>query len=175
MKKPAPESNTDTLAPEQNATGDNGHFVIQKIYTKDISFETPNSPQIFLEQWKPEVNLQMRSTASPQSEDIYEVVLTLQVTAKQGERTAYLVEVHQAGIFNIKGFNETDMGLMLGSFCPNILFPYAREAVSDLVTKGGFPQLLLAPVNFDALYAQMRAQQAKKKPPVADDTLATIQ
>ncbi|MEW6353723.1 MAG: protein-export chaperone SecB [Pseudomonadota bacterium] len=136
-------------------------FVIQKLYVKDLSFETPNSPQIFLEQWKPDVKLQLRSQAAPQSADVYEVVLTLNITATLGEKTAYLVEVQQAGIFSIKGFSEADMGAMLGSYCPTILFPYAREVVSDLVTKGGFPQLLLAPVNFDALYAHMQTQKAQ--------------
>lgn len=162
MKKTNSTTDTEATPPEQNATEDGSHFVIQKVYVKDLSFETPNSPQIFLEKWKPEVKLQIRSAATKQAEDSHEVVLTLMITALVGERTAYLVEVHQAGIFSIKGFPPAEFGAMLGSFCPSILFPYAREVVSDLVAKGGFPQLLLAPVNFDALYAQIRAEQAKK-------------
>ena len=136
------------------AAQDEQQFQLQKIYTKDISFETPNSPDIFTEKWEPEVNIELQSSGKPLSDDVHEVVLTVTVTAKIGEKTAYLVETHQAGVFTIAGFGESERGHMLGSFCPNILFPYAREAISDLVAKGGFPQLLLAPVNFDALYAQ---------------------
>ncbi len=137
-------------------------FAIQKIYTKDISFETPNSPDIFKQQWQPQINVDLNTNGSMLEDNVYEVVLSLTVTAKLEEKTAFLVEVQQAGIFTIKGVGETDLPVMLGSFCPNILFPYAREAVSDLVTKGGFPQLLLAPVNFDALYAQHR-EKAKQQ------------
>lgn len=152
---------------DQKAGAEAGQFTIQKIYVKDISFETPNSPQIFLEKWAPEVSLQLRSTATQQGEDVHETVLSLTITAKQGEKTAYLIEVHQAGVFSIKGFNENDMKAMLGSYCPNILFPYGREVVSDLVTKGGFPPLLLAPVNFDALYAHMLGQQGQTPEDIA--------
>ncbi len=138
---------------EQQQQG-GAEFAIQKIYTKDISFETPNSPNVFKQQWQPQINVDLNTNGSTLEEGIYEVVLSLTVTAKLEDKTAFLVEVQQAGIFTIKGMNENDLPVMLGSFCPNILFPYAREAVSDLVTKGGFPQLLLAPVNFDALFAQ---------------------
>jgi preprotein translocase subunit SecB len=137
-----------------------GQFNIQKIYTKDISFESPNSPKTFTEKWEPQNNLDLNTNASPIGENTYEVVLSLTVTAKLGENTAYLCEIHQAGIFSIEGFSDEDLHGMLGSFCPNILFPYAREAVSDIVTRGGFPQLLLAPINFDALY-QQHMQQAQ--------------
>ncbi|CCE22134.1 protein-export chaperone SecB [Methylotuvimicrobium alcaliphilum] len=140
------------------------HFSIQKIYTKDISFETPNSPKIFTEKWEPKVDFNLGTNVQTLENDMYEVSLTVTVTVKCGESTAYLVEVCQAGIYALKGFSEEEMGPMVGSFCPNILFPYAREAVSDLVAKGGFPQLLLAPVNFDALYAQ-HLQQAKQQAP----------
>ncbi len=138
-----------------------GVFGIQKIYTKDISFETPNSPAIFAQtEWAPDVNVQINNSGKALNQDgIHEVVLGLTVTAKQGDKVAYLVEVQQAGIFQAQGYDQAQMGHLLGSFCPNILFPYAREAVSDLVARGGFPQLLLAPVNFDALYAQHLQQQ----------------
>lgn len=129
-------------------------FAIQRVYTKDISFETPNSPAIFTEKWEPEINLDLNTTNSRLHENVFEVVLTLTVTAKAGEKTAYLVEVKQAGIFGIAGFGEQELGHMLGAYCPGILFPYAREVISDLVSKGTFPQLLLAPINFDAIYAQ---------------------
>lgn len=146
-----------------------GQFAIQKIYVKDISFETPSSPHVFLEKWEPEVNLQLGNNASILNEEggVHEVVLSLTVTAKLGDKVAYLIEVQQAGIFNINGFGGDDLATIVGSYCPNILFPYAREAVSDLVTKGGFPQMLLAPVNFDALYAQHMQQQAGQPSQVA--------
>lgn len=138
---------------------DTREFVIQKIYLKDVSFETPSTPGIFQKEWKPEVSLQLGNSAITLGEDVHEIVITVTITAKLGEETAYLCEIKQAGIFTIKGYSEQDMGLMAGSYCPNILFPYAREAVSDLVVKGGFPQMLLAPVNFDALYQQHMQQQ----------------
>lgn len=134
-------------------------FAIQKIYTRDISFESPNSPAIFTEQLQPQISLELNSNGKRIAEDVYEVILSLTVTVKHEEKTAYLIEVQQSGIFNIKGFNRDDLGHMLGSFCPEMLFPYAREVVSDLATRGGFPQLLLAPVNFDALYAKHLADQ----------------
>jgi preprotein translocase subunit SecB len=138
-------------------------FAIQKIYTKDISFETPNAPKVFTLKWEPALDLNLGTHVEPLENSMYEVSLTLTVTVKIADSTAYLVEVNQAGIFSVAGFSEQEMGPMLGSFCPNILFPYAREVVSDLVSKGGFPQLILAPVNFDALYMQ-HLQQAQQAP-----------
>jgi preprotein translocase subunit SecB len=135
-------------------------FAIQKIYTKDVSFETPNSPKIFIEKWEPSVEFNLSTQVDNLENALYEVALTVTITVKVGDATAYLVEVNQAGIFTLSNFTEQELGPMVGSFCPNILFPYAREAVSDLVSKGGFPQLLLAPVNFDALYAS-HLQQAQ--------------
>lgn len=129
-------------------------FAIQKVYMKDMSFETPNSPSIFTAEWKPDINLQLTSSANPVTEGVFEVVLSVTVTAKLGDKTAYLVEVQQAGIFTVSGFDEGQQGGMLGAFCPNVLYPFVREAVADLIGKGGFPPVYLAPVNFDALYAQ---------------------
>jgi preprotein translocase subunit SecB len=149
----------ENTAPEQNGP----QFALQRIYTKDISFETPNSPAIFTEKWEPAVNVDLNSASSPLQEGVYEVVLTVTVTAKVGEKTAYLAEVQQAGIFVVAGFGEQEMGGMLNAFCPNMLFPFAREAIADLVNKGSFPQLLLAPINFDALYAQHQQQQAEQE------------
>ncbi|MDT8407091.1 MAG: protein-export chaperone SecB [Methylococcales bacterium] len=134
-------------------------FAIQKIYTKDLSFETPNSPSIFTGKWEPKVDLNLNTQVQSLENAMYEVVLTLTVTVKSGETVAYLVEATQAGIFALSGFTEQELGPMLGSYCPNILYPYIREVISDLVAKGGFPQLLLAPVNFDAMYAQQVQQQ----------------
>jgi preprotein translocase subunit SecB len=145
----------DEKTPAENGQDKEKNFSIQKIYTKDISFETPNSPQIFIEKWEPQVDFNLGTDVQPLEDDnLYEVTLSVTVTVKCGDKTAYLVEVSQAGVFTLTGFNEDEMGPMMGSFCPNILFPYAREVVSDLVNKGGFPQLLLAPVNFEALYSQ---------------------
>ncbi len=137
-------------------------FALQRIYVKDISFETPNSPTIFTEEWKPESNLNLNSSVNKLDDKTYEVVLTITVTTKVGDKTAFLVEVQQAGIFVVQGFPDNEMGHMMGAYCPNLLFPYAREVVSDLVSKGSFPQLLLTPVNFDALYAQ-HLQEAQRK------------
>jgi preprotein translocase subunit SecB len=150
---------------EINEAADAGEkqFAIQKIYTKDISFETPNAPGIFTQKWEPALEFNLGTQVAPLENSVFEVSLTVTVTVKIGENTAYLVEVNQAGIFSIGGFSDQELGPMLGSFCPNILFPYAREVVSDLVNKGGFPQLILAPVNFDALYVQ-HLQQAQINP-----------
>jgi len=148
---------------EATQQGSQQQFAIQKLYLKDVSFESPSSPAMFTREWQPEVNLDMNTNTQALSEGVYNVVLSLTVTVKNSDQTAFLVEVQQAGIFTVKGFAENEMGHMLGSFCPNILFPYAREAISDLVTKGGYPPLLLAPVNFDALYAQHLAQHQTDK------------
>jgi len=135
-------------------------FSIQKIFIKDVSFESPNAPAVFTEgEWKPEVNVQINTEAKTISEGLHEVTLTVTVTAKQLEKTAFLVEIKQSGIFQMVGFEQEQMGGMLGAYCPETLFPYAREAISDLVTKGGFPQMLLSPVNFNALYMQHQQQQ----------------
>lgn len=142
------------MAEQPNATAGQKQFGIQKIYVKDLSFETPNSPAVFTQEWKPEINLELNTTASAVAEDVHEVVLSLTVTAKLGDNTAYLAEVQQAGIFSIQGFSKDETQPMLGAFCPGTLYPYARETISDLVARGGFPQLVLAPINFDALYAQ---------------------
>ena len=136
-------------------------FALQKIYLKDVSFESPNSPQVFNEsEWKPEINVQINSNNSNVGEGLHEVVLNITVTATQGNKTAFLAEIKQAGIFAISGFSEENLGGMLGAYCPEALFPFAREALAELITKGGFPQLLLAPVNFNAVYTQRMQQQA---------------
>ncbi|MDT8282295.1 MAG: protein-export chaperone SecB [Gammaproteobacteria bacterium] len=136
-------------------------FAIQKIYLKDVSFESPNSPQSFTSgDWQPQINVQINSANQVIAENVYEVVLNITVTAKHEEKTAFLAEVKQAGIFTMVGFPEENVGGMIGAYCPEVLFPFAREAISELVSKGGFPQLLLAPVNFNALYTQQMQQQA---------------
>jgi preprotein translocase subunit SecB len=147
------------MSENENAQQDGPQFAVQRIYTKDLSFETPNSPAIFTEKWEPEVKIDINSTGNKLADEVYEVVLSLTVTAKLGEKTAYLAEVQQAGVFTLSGFSEQDMGGMIHSYCPNLLFPYVREVISDLVSKGSFPQMVLQPINFDALYAQHLQQK----------------
>ncbi len=152
-------SENNTAAPE------GPQFILQRVYTKDVSFETPNAPAIFTEKWEPETNVEINSTGNKLADDIFEVVLSITVTAKLGDKTAYLTEVHQAGIFTLAGFSEQELNAVIHSHCPNLLFPYVREVVSDLVSKGSFPQMLLQPINFDALYAQhMQKQQSSAEP-----------
>lgn len=137
-------------------------FNIQRIYTKDISFESPNAPGVFTKEWKPEVKLDLDTKTAQLEENVYEVTLSVTVTASLGEETAFLCEVQQAGIFAIGEMPEANKAHTLGSFCPNVLFPYARETISNLVNRGTFPPLNLAPVNFDAIfsaYMQKRAEQ----------------
>ncbi len=134
-------------------------FSIQRIYVKDLSFETPNTPQLFSEPWQPNVNIELNVATSKVNDNTYEVQLIITVTAKSGEKVAFLAEVHQAGVFIIQEFPDAQLHRMLGSYCPNLLFPYAREVVSDLVARGGFPQLYLAPVNFEAAYEQQLQKQ----------------
>ncbi len=139
-------------------------FNIHKIYLKDVSFEAPNTPAVFKGEWNPQVNVEMTSNAESLGGDDFETVLNITVTCKQGETTAYLCEVQQAGIFQLSGFPKDMLEAVLGSYCPATLFPYAREAISSLVTQGGFPQMLLGPVNFDALYAQQRQERDGSNP-----------
>ena len=135
---------------------------IQRIYIKDVSFETPNSPDIFTGEWKPNMDLNLGTESKKLGDNVYEVVLKVTVTVKSEDKTAFLAEVHQAGIFTIKGLAENQMAPVFAITCANILFPYAREAVSDLVNKGSFPQLVLSPINFEALFAQQVQQQKEK-------------
>jgi len=169
--------NADTQA--QPTTGANNQapqqqVAIQKIYTKDISFEAPNVPEMFVNppQVAPNVNFQMSTAHTPVQNDLHEVVIKVTVTVTMGDKTAFLVEVQQAGLFTMQGFQEDQMPYLINSYCPNILFPFAREAVSDLVVRGGFPQLLLEPVNFDAAFAQrvQRAQQEAEAAQQAEPT-----
>ncbi|RDS78824.1 protein-export chaperone SecB [Dyella monticola] len=139
-------------------------LVLQKIYVKDVSFEAPNAPQIFQEVGEiaeaPQVQLNLSQRATGLGNDIYEVVLTLTLTCTLNDRTAYLAEVQQAGLFGIAGFSELDQAGIIGSYCPNLLFPYARQVISSLVQEGGFPPFLLQPINFEALYAEQQRRMA---------------
>lgn len=147
-------------------------FDIRKIYIKDSSLESPNAPGIFLDDpSKPEVSIEATiKTAKLEQDDFYEVVLGMTVTSKIGEKTAFLVEVLQAGVFHIVGLNKDDLPLALEIACPNVLLPFAREAISDLVGKAGFPQLLLSPINFESLFQQKQAQMQAAAKEAAEQT-----
>ncbi|MEQ5141479.1 protein-export chaperone SecB [Proteus vulgaris] len=134
-------------------------FQIQRIYTKDISFEAPNAPQVFQKEWQPEVKLDLDTSSNTLAENVYEVILRVTVTATMDNETAFLCEVQQAGIFTVEGIEGTQLAHCLGAYCPNVLFPYARECITNLVSRGTFPQLNLAPVNFDALFMNYLQQQ----------------
>lgn len=134
-------------------------FTIEKLYVKDVSLELPNAPQCFLERETPQVEVQMQTEGNGLGDGMFDVVLTATVTAKIGDKAIFLVEVAQAGIFRIQNIPETELGPVLAIGCPTILFPYLREVVSDCVNRGGFPPVILAPVNFESLYQQQAAQQ----------------
>ncbi|MDP1653926.1 MAG: protein-export chaperone SecB [Rhodocyclaceae bacterium] len=135
-------------------------FSIEKIYVKDLSLEVPNAPHCFLEREQAQINLQMQTGGEAVGEGIFNVILTLTVTAKVGEKTHFLVEAAQAGIFQIRNVPQEELEPIVAVACPNILFPYARETISDAVSRAGFPPVLLAPVNFEAIYRQRLEQQA---------------
>ena len=141
-------------------------FSIEKIYVKDVSLEAPNSPQVFLEQVAPQVEVQLRNAAARVKEGLFEVSVTVTVTAKAGERTYFLVEASQAGIFQIRNVPEADLDPILGVACANILFPYARETIADLISRAGFPPIHLAPVNFEAMYAAAKQAESTGGPRV---------
>ncbi|SET50481.1 protein-export chaperone SecB [Pseudomonas graminis] len=156
------QPNNGAISNEEEAP----QFSLQRIYVRDLSFEAPKSPAIFRQEWTPSVSLDLNTRQKQLENDFYEVVLTLSVEVKNGDEIAFIAEVQQAGIFLIKGLDASSMSHTLGAFCPNILFPYARETIDSLVVRGSFPALMLAPVNFDALYAQelQRMQESGEMP-----------
>ena len=142
---------------------------VAKIYIKDLSFESPLAPKVFsASEWSPKTNLNLRSSHSALQNDLHEVVLTITVDAKEDDNTVFLVELHQAGLFEAVGYADEELGAIFGSYCPNLLFPYARESIANLVQKGGFPEFILQPINFDALYAQSLEQRAAAARPAED-------
>jgi len=154
------------MADDSNSNGAGGaqqqQLSIHSIYLKDASFESPAAPGIFQSKAQPNIQINVGINTQQLGEDTHEVVLTVTATAKlDGDKTAFLAEVQQGGVFTLRGFGRDDLGPMLGIYCPNVLFPYAREAVANLVSKGGFPPLMLQPVNFEALYAQHLQQQGR--------------
>ncbi len=149
--------------PENAPAGADAQFVIQRVYVKNLSFETTNTPHIFQEEWTPELTLDLNTTHTElDNNGAYEVVLTVTATVKNKEKTAFLIEVQQGGIFTITGAESAQLDHLLGSFCPSLLFPYAREAITTEVVRGSFPQLVLAPINFDAIYMQQQQEAAQQ-------------
>ena len=157
---PAAAGPSPAQAPQQAS------FQIEKLYVKDLSLEVPNAPQVFMQTDSPELEIQVRNEATQFADALFEVTVTVTVTARSGEKTAFLAEVAQAGIFSARGIPAQDLDPLLGVGCPTILYPYAREAISDLVTRAGFPAVLLAPVSFEQIYLQRR-QQAEAGPTFA--------
>ena len=142
---------------------------VQKIYIKDASFEAPSAPQIFQDQGQPQIQLNLGQRTAAIGQDVFEVVLTVTVTCKVGDKTAYLAEVQQAGIFALTGFQQPDLQAVLGTFCPHTLFPYARQAIANMIMDGGFPPFQLQPINFEQIYSdQMQRQQAAAAQPIAN-------
>ncbi len=156
MAKSDNSASNEAAAADTSAPG----FGIEKLYVKDVSLEIPNAPQIFTDRTPPQISVELSNSAQKLDEGIYEVAIKATVTAKIGDKTAFLVEATQAGIFGIRNVPDDNMEMILAITCPNILFPYAREAVSDLVTRAGFAPVLLNPINFEALYMQQKEQAA---------------
>jgi preprotein translocase subunit SecB len=139
-------------------------FTVDKIYLKDVSFEAPGAPQVFSETAQPQLQMNIAQKVQRVAERQFEVVLGVTLTCTVGEKTAYLAEVQQAGVFGLSGFDEQSLDLMLGTHCPNALYPYARQTISDLIQGGGFPPFLLQPLNFESLYAEGLRQRAQQQP-----------
>lgn len=169
----AEEQNPQQADPQGAAPG--AQFQIQKLYTKDVSFEIPNAPQVFQDAGQAEVKLNLSQRVQELDANNHEVVLTVTVTATVGEKTAYLAEVAQAGIFLVSGLDERTMHAVINTLCPSTLFPYARTSIANLVADGGFPPLTLQPINFEQLYAQrmqqMAAEQQNAGEPGSDETV----
>ncbi len=152
------EQNETMAAQDEQGT----QFALQRIYIKDLSFEAPKSPEVFRKEWAPQIEMQLNTRQRRLEDNFYEVELGITVTAHNAGEVAFIAEVQQAGIFLIQGLNEASMSHAMGAFCPSLLFPYAREALDGIVVKGSFPALMLAPVNFDALYEQEMQRQMEQ-------------
>jgi len=150
------------MADEQPQTASQKQLVLQKIYIKDLSFESPKAPGVFTTNISPQTQLNIRTGSQEVGPNMTEITLTLTVEAKDNDATLFLIEVAQAGVFMLQGYTPEERSMLVGSFCPNTLYPFAREAIADVVGKGGFPQLLLQPINFDALYAQAMTDRAAR-------------
>ena len=153
----APVTGADTAAPV------GAQFTVEKIYVKDVSFEAPNAPNVFNETGQPQLNMNLNQKVGRLDGELFEVVLGVTLTCTLNDKTVYLAEVAQAGIFGLSGFDDRTLDMMLGTYCPNVLFPYVRQSISDLITNGGFPPFYMQPINFEALYAEglrRRVEQA---------------
>lgn len=173
------QANAGNAAGQANGAGDgqNPEFGIQKIYLKDVSFESPNTPDVFREEWQPEIEVSLNNQTRKLGDNTYEIVLGVTATGKQNDKTAFLAEVQQAGLFVLRNFADEQLNAIIGSYCPSILFPYARQAISDMTAQGGFPSVMLNPVNFDAIYAdqlQKRQQEAGGQGATAGDGDLTL-
>ncbi|MGB2832767.1 MAG: protein-export chaperone SecB [Methylotenera sp.] len=157
----AKEDNNATTGANNEAQAQQPGFSIEKIYVKDASLEIPNAPQIFTDRTQPQVSIELSNAAQTLDDGLFEVAIKVTVTSKIADKTVFLVEVTQAGIFQIRNVPEDNLEMIIGITCPNILFPYARESVSDLVVRAGFMPVLLNPINFEALFAQQKQQQAE--------------
>ena len=156
MTEQTPAAAGDTVAQQ-------AQFTVEKIYVKDVSFEAPNAPAVFTEQGQPQLNMNLNQKVARLEGDLFEVVLGVTLTCTLGDKTVYLAEVEQAGIFGLTGFDDRNLDMMLGTYCPNVLFPYVRQSVSDLITNGGFPPFYMQPINFEALYAEGLRRRAEQQ------------
>jgi preprotein translocase subunit SecB len=155
---------TEPTAPQADGADAQPQFTVEKIYLKDVSFEAPNAPQIFNEPGQPQLNMNLNQKVARLADGVYEVILGVTLTCMMGEKTVYLSEVQQAGIFSLIGFDDRTLDMMLGTYCPNVLFPYARQAISELISQGGFPPFYLQPINFEGLYAEGLRRRAEQAP-----------
>ena len=156
-----PAAELDGVAPPQ------AQFTVEKIYVKDVSFEAPNAPAVFNEQGQPQLNMNLNQKVGRLEGDLFEVILGVTLTCTLNDKTVYLAEVEQAGIFGLTGFDDRTLDMMLGTYCPNVLFPYVRQSISDLITNGGFPPFYMQPINFEALYAEGLRRRADGQAPIA--------
>ena len=159
------------MADEQSNGAENGadqgpQLAVQKIYLKDVSFEAPTAPAIFQEQVQPRIDMNLTQKVSNVGENLFEVVLAVTITCKAGDKTAYLCEVQQAGVFGCAGFDPGQLDAVLGTYCPHVLFPYVRQVISDLIQSGGFPPLFLQPINFEQVYAESLKRRQQQQPTV---------
>lgn len=166
--------NDNPAAARDPATAAGRQVLLQKIYVKDASVEVPLAPQVFTRQWQPQLDVEVNTDAKLIENDVFHVVLAVTVTAKLGNDVAFLIEAHQAGVFSVRGFpNEDERRAVLGAYCPNLLFPFARETIADLAQRAGFPQLLLQPINFEALYLEHLKKRAQAEKTGAAASTAT--
>lgn len=163
-----------TVPPTDPASAAGRQVLLQKIYVKDASIEVPQAPTIFTRAWRPEVDVQVNTKVDDLPEDAFQVTVILTVTAKLGDDVAFLIEAHQAGVFSVKGFDKpAERAAILGGYCPGLIFPFARETIADLVQRAGFPQLLLQPINFEALFLEHQRKRQAESAAAAAETPAT--